>query len=109
MGFLGNLFGSRTPAPDAATLKASGAKVIDVRSRREFQSGHVAGARNIDVSAPDFAQQVKRLNARYTYVVYCQSGGRSSRAAATMKSAGLTVIDGGGIGRMQSSGWGLGA
>lgn len=107
MGFFAKMFG-RPAAPTAAELKAAGAKVIDVRSRGEYQSGHVAGSRNMDVGALDFATQVKRLNPRHTYVVYCQSGGRSGRATAAMKAAGLTVIDGGGIHQMQSNGWTLG-
>ncbi|MGV1004756.1 MAG: rhodanese-like domain-containing protein [Candidatus Nanopelagicales bacterium] len=107
MGFFSNLF-ARTPVPSAAELQAQGAKVIDVRSRAEFSSGHVAGARNLDVSAPNFASQVKGLNKRHTYVVYCQSGGRSRQAAGVLKSAGLTVIDGGGIGKMKGNGWPLG-
>ncbi len=108
MGMFRSLFGGRDQAPDAATLQAAGAKVIDVRSRGEFQAGHVAGARNLDVGAPDFARVVERLNRRHTYVVYCQSGNRSARAASQMKAAGYTVVDGGGIGRMQSTGWTLG-
>lgn len=109
MGIFSSLFGAKKQAPDAATLKAAGARVIDVRSRGEYQAGHIAGARNMDVGSFDFAQAVKRLNPKHTYVVYCQSGNRSARAAASMQATGLTVVDGGGIGRMQSSGWTLGA
>ena len=109
MGFWANLFGKGEPTPTAAELKAAGAKVLDVRSRGEYQSGHIAGARSMDVGAFDFANQVKRLNAKHTYVVYCQSGSRSSRAAAQMRAAGLTVVDGGGLHKMQSNGWTLGA
>ena len=109
MGFWANLFGKGEPKPTAADLKAAGAKVLDVRSRAEYRSGHVAGARNIDVGAADFTAQVKRLNPKHTYVVYCQSGSRSARAAGQLRAAGLTVVDGGGIGAMQRNGWNLGA
>jgi rhodanese-related sulfurtransferase len=109
MGFWANLFGKGEPKPTAAELKAAGAKVLDVRSRAEYQSGHVAGARSMDVGSFDFASQAKRLNPKHTYVVYCQSGSRSARAAAQLRAAGLTVVDGGGIGAMQRNGWTLGA
>ena len=110
MGFLARMFGrEEQPDTSAATLKPQGVKVIDVRSRAEYNTGHVAGARSMDVGAFDFANAVSRLNRRHTYLVYCQSGNRSSRAASTMRAAGLTVLDGGGIGRMQSNGWTLGA
>ena len=110
MGFFANLFGSGAKVDtSAATLKPQGVKVIDVRSRAEYQSGHIAGARNMDVGSSDFAQAVKRLNAKHTHLVYCQSGSRSARAAGTMRAAGLTVLDGGGMSRMKSNGWTVGA
>ena len=109
MGFFANLFGKGEKADtSAATLKPQGVKVVDVRSRGEYQGGHIAGARSMDVSSSEFAQAVNRLNAKHTYLVYCQSGSRSSRAAGTMRAAGLTVLDGGGISRMKSNGWTVG-
>ena len=82
MGFFANLFGTGEKVDtSAATLKPQGVKVIDVRSRGEYQGGHIAGAKSMDVGSSDFAQAVKRLNAKHTYLVYCQSGSRSARAA----------------------------
>jgi rhodanese-related sulfurtransferase len=110
MGFWANMFGKGEKVDtSAATLKPQGVKLIDVRSRGEYQSGHIAGARNIDVGSFDFAQSVKRLNQKHTYLVYCQSGSRSSRAAGQMRAAGLTVLDGGGLHKMQANGWTMGA
>lgn len=108
MGFWANLFGGSEPVPSAEELTAAGATVLDVRSRGEYQAGHIRGARNLDVGSFDFATQVGRLNPKRTYVVYCQSGSRSARAAATMKAAGLTVVDGGGLRSMTSRGWKVG-
>lgn len=107
MGIFQRLFRSE-PVPTAAELRSQGARVIDVRSRPEFASGHVAGARNIDVGNADFANAIKRLDGRTQYVVYCQSGGRSRRAVDLMRAAGLKALDGGGIGRMTANGWELG-
>ena len=108
MGMFTRLFGGERADVSAATLKPQGVRVIDVRSRGEFQGGHIAGARNLDASAPQFASSIKALDARRTYLVYCQSGGRSARAAGAMRAAGLTVLDGGGIRSMQSNGWTVG-
>jgi phage shock protein E len=109
VGFFANLFGKGEKADtSAATLKPQGVKLIDVRSRGEFKSGHIAGARNLDVGSFDFASQITRLNPKHTYLVYCQSGSRSSRAAGSMRAAGLTVLDGGGMHRMKSNGWTVG-
>lgn len=102
MGLFG-LFGDK--APDAATLQAQGARVIDVRSRAEFTRGHVSGAKNYDVGGPSFESSIRGLSEKHTYVVYCQSGSRSRQAAARMRAHGLTVIDGGGVGKMAKRGW----
>lgn len=108
MGFFAKLLG-RESGPDATELQAMGAKVIDVRTRGEFQSGHIAGARNIDVDSPGFASAIKSLNKRHTYVVYCHSGMRARSAISQMTSAGLTVVNGGSLHKMQSAGWKTGA
>lgn len=109
MGFFADLFGRGEKVDtSAATLKPQGVRVIDVRSRGEYQAGHIAGAKCIDVGSFDFASSVKRLNPKHTYLVYCQSGNRSSRAASQMRAAGLTVLDGGGMHKMQANGWKVG-
>lgn len=107
MGFFAKLFG-RESIPTAAELQAAGARVIDVRTRAEFQSGHIAGARNIDVDSPGFASGIKGLNARTTYVVYCHSGMRANTAVSRMQAAGLTVVNGGSLNSMVKHGWELG-
>ena len=54
--------------------------VIDVRTADEFKAGHIAGAKNIDIMADDFAQQIAALDKTKTYLVHCAAGGRSGRA-----------------------------
>ena len=52
MGFFANLFGTGEKVDtSAATLKPQGVKVIDVRSRGEYQGGHIAGAKSMDVGS----------------------------------------------------------
>ena len=65
--------------------------IIDVRSQGEFQSGKIAGARNIDLSG-DFQNQVKNLPKDKTYLLYCRSGARSSTAAAMMAEIGFEKV-----------------
>ena len=36
--------------------------VLDVRSKEEYAAGHIAGAVNIDVNAPDFEEKVSKLD-----------------------------------------------
>ncbi len=81
------------PAP-----RSPGPVILDVRTPAEFASGHLEGAVNIDVTAPDFVDVIAGLPSDGSYVVYCRSGRRSARAAAMMREKGFTdVIDGGAI------------
>lgn len=71
---------------------AGGATIIDVRTPEEFAAGHVAGALNINVESPTFADEIATLPKDETYVVYCRSGNRSAAAAAQMADAGFTDL-----------------
>lgn len=65
--------------------------VLDVRTPAEFGQGHVVGARNVDVMAPDFRQQVEALEldpSRPVYL-YCRSGNRSGKAASILRDMGF--------------------
>jgi len=93
--------GSAGPAVqkvDAGTAVAmlDARTVIDVRTPQEFAAGHLAGARNIDVEAADFASKISSLDEGAPYLVYCHSGRRSAMAAAQMAAAGFRdIVDGG--------------
>jgi phage shock protein E len=54
--------------------------VLDVRTATEFSAGHIPGAINIDVNAPDFEKKVATLDPKKTYLVHCAAGVRSRKA-----------------------------
>jgi rhodanese-related sulfurtransferase len=68
------------------------AVVLDVRSEGEFQGGHLAKALNMNYNAPNFADNMNRLDKSKTYFVYCAAGVRSARAAALMRDAGFKNV-----------------
>lgn len=78
----------------------SGAKIFDVRTVDEFQSGHYPGAINIPVDQiskriEEFGDKSKPI------IVYCASGGRSSSARGVLLSLGYTdVTNAGGLSSM---------
>ncbi len=79
---------------DAAGLIAAqskGAQLIDVRSKGEYDLGHIAGAVNVPLDTLQVAAANWDRNA--TYVVYCASGVRSSQAVQIMTSMGFKNID----------------
>lgn len=67
----------------------AGVVTLDVRTRGEFNQGHIAGAINIDVEADTFQNEVSQLDKTKTYAVYCQSGRRSGIATDEMKKLGF--------------------
>lgn len=69
-----------------------GAVVIDVRTPGEFDSGHLEGAVNIDVQAPDFEAKISGLETTGRYLVYCRSGNRSKAAIDIMRSLGFSDL-----------------
>ncbi|HXH78754.1 MAG TPA: rhodanese-like domain-containing protein [Nocardioides sp.] len=76
---------------------ADGATTIDVRTPEEFATGHLRGAINIDLSAPDFDERIAALDETASYVVYCASGNRAGTAIKTMRGQGFDdIINGGG-------------
>lgn len=64
--------------------------VLDVRTEKEFQAGHIPGAVNLDVNAPDFAARAAKLDQGKTYLVHCVVGHRSELACGRLAAAGLT-------------------
>lgn len=69
-----------------------GAIILDVRSRQEYQEGHLQGAINI----PEFEIQSKIQKAipkkNQLIIVYCQYGGRSRNACRIMKQLGYNNV-----------------
>jgi len=99
--------GQHMAASDFSTaMKQPGTIVLDVRTPAEYASGHLAQAKNIDIEASSFTNQIAALDKNATYAVYCHSGNRSGTALEQMTAAGFThVYDlAGGIDAWQSMG-----
>ena len=67
-------------------------ELIDVRTPGEYQSGHIPGAKLINLMDPSFREKVKELDPEKTYYVYCRSGSRSMTACKVMADAGLEKL-----------------
>ena len=59
--------------------------ILDVRTPEEFAEGHLTGAVNMNVLAPDFAARLGTLDKGRTYLVYCRTGNRSTKAVQAME------------------------
>ena len=73
---------------DAMELIDNGATIIDVRSKEEFDTGHIKDAINIPVDIIDTLSYDKNT----TIIVYCASGVRSLQAFNELKKLGYTNV-----------------
>ncbi|MDR1984529.1 MAG: rhodanese-like domain-containing protein [Prevotellaceae bacterium] len=62
-------------------------QIIDVRTKAEFDAGHIKDAINIDINKIDFQKKVvKKLQKDRIVYVYCRTGIRSLRAAKILSN-----------------------
>jgi len=66
--------------------------IIDIRTKEEFDSGHIDNAINIDFYSPSFIDDLEKLDKTKSYSIYCRSGSRSGQALGTMKNAGFSDV-----------------
>ena len=67
--------------------------VIDIRTAEEHAAGHLGATSLVmDYYAPDFKEQLAKLDRNSGYLLYCRSGRRSGDALQTMKDLGFTDI-----------------
>ena len=82
------------PSADMAKLVEQGAVIVDVRTKGEYQAGHITGSRNIplDIIKSETAS-LKKLN--MPVITVCRSGNRSGMAKSILTAAGIEVYNGG--------------
>ena len=69
-------------------------QLVDVRTPEEFDEGHIAGSKNINVFDKNFVEEVeKTLDKSKPIAVYCRSGKRSADAAEKLTEHGFKVTN----------------
>lgn len=66
------------------------AQLIDVRESKDFDAGHILGARNIPFT--QFSQRYKEIRPDKPVYLYDQNTSRTGRAALFLKKKGCTEI-----------------
>jgi rhodanese-related sulfurtransferase len=83
------------PKVDFAELIKQGAIIIDVRTKAEYQQGHIKGSQNIPLN--NLSNHYSKLKKDKTIITCCASGMRSAQAKNILKSNGYSnVYNGGG-------------
>lgn len=93
-----NLFKTKTEYDDidsnefAAKMNSGDTVIIDVRTPAEFRTGHIPNAINIDLTSPNFQNEMGKLEKGKSYLLYCRSGARSSVAAKLLARKGYENV-----------------
>ena len=67
--------------------------LIDVRTKQEYEAGHIDGAKNLDFyKGAEFVQALSKLDKNKTYAIYCRSGHRSGQTLDIMKNMGFKKV-----------------
>ncbi|WP_407557371.1 rhodanese-like domain-containing protein [Winogradskyella sp. 4-2091] len=98
MGIFNALFGKSTN--NVAEYIEKGAVILDVRTKSEYNGGHIENAIHIPVQElANRINEIKKLNK--PVIAHCASGMRSANAANILKSNGIDAINGGGLSSLQ--------
>jgi rhodanese-related sulfurtransferase len=82
------------PQVDYAALVKEGAVILDVRTKGEYQGGHIKGSVNIPLNT--LGNNLSKLKKDNTIITCCASGMRSASAKSILKSHGFTSVHNGG-------------
>ncbi|SDX78256.1 Rhodanese-related sulfurtransferase [Lutibacter oricola] len=66
--------------------------LIDIRTPREFEQGHLEGAVNVNYFDKAFLTQMAKYDKSKAIFIYCRSGSRTSSASKKLANAGFTLI-----------------
>ena len=77
---------------DAVRLLNQGALMVDVRTRADFESGHVIDARHLpQEQVAQAAESLKKFREKIV-IACCESGMRSGAATRVLKNQGFTKV-----------------
>jgi phage shock protein E len=91
MKFLEMIFGKKVNLQEVIS---GGALILDVRTKGEFQSGHLPKSINIPIDK--LPQNINKLNKNKSIITCCASGARSASARRILKSNGFEQVYNGG-------------
>jgi rhodanese-related sulfurtransferase len=89
------------PPVDYEQLVKAGAVIIDVRTKAEYQNGHIHGSLNIPLN--NLSNHYAKLKKDKPIITCCASGMRSAQAVNILKANGYPeVYNGGGWSSLQN-------
>jgi rhodanese-related sulfurtransferase len=81
-----------TPAALTLLINRENALLIDMSSTQDFEKGHIAGARNVQMSQFDPENKDLAKVKELPVALYCKTGTTSAQAAARLVKAGFKHV-----------------
>lgn len=81
-----------SPEEMKSLIQMDDVQLVDVRTKEEYNTGFISNSQNIDITAPDFEDQISKLDKKKPVLVYCKAGTRSAKCAQKLKEAGFEKI-----------------
>ena len=88
------MFGLFKKSKSIDELLSEGAVIVDVRSKAEYQNGHLK--KSINIPLDQLQKNLGKLNKSKPVITCCASGMRSASAKSILKSNGFTEVKNGG-------------
>ena len=66
--------------------------LVDVRTEKEFDDGHIEDALNIDYFSATFSDEISNIGLEKPVLVYCRSGNRSGKSMRIMSDLGFKEV-----------------
>lgn len=82
------------PKTDLKELVNKGAQIIDVRTKEEYQSGHIRGSVNIPLQ--NLSNNLSKIKKDKPVIICCASGVRSASAKSILNSLSYAEVYNGG-------------
>lgn len=84
---------SKVKVEEAEKLIAGNVQILDVRTEKEWNDGHIEGAVRVDFLRNGFkGKVVKAVDPGKPVLVYCRSGNRSGKASKLMGKLGFKDV-----------------
>ena len=64
--------------------------ILDVRTRKEYDRGHIAGA--VLIYIDDLRKNIDKLNTASEIIIYCETGYRAYQGFRILKSTGFKKV-----------------
>jgi rhodanese-related sulfurtransferase len=66
--------------------------LLDIRTKAEYDQGHIKDASMLDFYSPGFIDELKKLDKKTTYLIYCRSGNRTGQTLQIMQKLGFENV-----------------